>query len=102
MNAIEGSEMGLWQLTPKRGPRSENWNRSSYNGNEGSVIVRAASEDDARLVAADHFEQHAHSQNTLFSPWCCDTDTDISPSDDDRFAQHGPAEVLYPRVTAED
>jgi hypothetical protein len=97
MNSAKGPEMALWKLTPKAGKRSENWSRSSYQGTGDAVIVRAATKDDARLLAACEFHQDIPSQSTLFSPWNTDTDTEIAPYIGDEYSQDGKPEVLHPK-----
>ncbi|MEK7992865.1 MAG: hypothetical protein AAB403_03575 [Planctomycetota bacterium] len=88
--------MKLWQLTPMKGQRSENWKRSSYDGSDGPVIVRAPDEDSARGRAACAFEQQAESRNTLFSPWMMDTDTEISECTNSSFPTAGSEQILHP------
>jgi hypothetical protein len=59
--------MPIWKLNPIN-LQAEDWKRSTY---KGDAIIRAKDEDEARDVAACHFDHAAliTTPKTLLSPW---------------------------------
>ena len=89
--------MPLWQLLPLDST-SDHWRASTY---QGEVLVRAASEAEARATAtAKFFRAYARTPGDplLFSPWGqsavvgCQR-VEGSPADD-----QGPTSVVYPHL----
>ena len=59
--------MPIWKLSPIN-LQAEDWKRSTY---KGDAIIRAKDENEARDVAACHFDHAAliTTPKTLLSPW---------------------------------
>jgi len=87
--------MKVWRLLPRDDHRSENWQRSLYDGNHGAVIVRAHSTLEARMIAAQFFERPACS-STLANPWMQEADTSVEEDAASDFPAEGEAGVLQP------
>jgi hypothetical protein len=80
-----------WRLTPLKRLNSQ-WAFSTYRG---EAYVRAASEQTARVFAAERFASGlaAVSPN---SPWLSDVFTKAEVVEDERFASVTTAGVVYP------
>lgn len=89
----------LWRLTPVDGNDSPNWRRTVYHGEEGAVIVRAFSAEEARSLASAALDcDHPTLGGTLPSPWATETDTAIEEFEDPQYGDGQYPEVLFPKV----
>lgn len=58
--------MPIWRLEPQQ-VDSPHWQASTY---QGTAIVRAASEQEARYLASQHFAKASQrADDTLLNPW---------------------------------
>jgi hypothetical protein len=80
-----------WKLTPLKRFSSE-WAFSTYHG---EAYVRAASEQSARVFAAERFASGLAAIPPN-SPWLSDAFTDAEVVEDERFASVTTAGVVYP------
>jgi hypothetical protein len=88
--------MPFWQLLPIDST-SDHWRASTY---KGEVIVRAASEPEARSTAtAMFFTAYARTPGDpiLFSPWGQPALVRCQRVEGLPYDDHGPAAVVYPR-----
>ena len=89
--------MPIWQLTPID-RTSDHWQTSTY---QGDVIVRAASEDEARTTAKSEFIKPAEKVpygDTLLSPWDKPELVSCQRLEHSNYEEKGPAAILYPQA----
>jgi hypothetical protein len=87
--------MAIWKLTPTE-KASDCWGRSTY---KGPVIVRAPSEQQARLEAKrkfDIFAKRVPGGDTLFNPWDQPDLVSCHRVENSHYPEDGPVEVLEP------
>jgi hypothetical protein len=87
--------MPIYKLTPID-KISNHWRASTHRD---YVIVRAASEDEARKKATSEFgiaAQREPGRNTLFSPWEQPNIVSCQRLEKSNYEEKGPAAVLYP------
>ena len=93
---LEGNaSMPFWRLLPSDST-SDHWRASTYTG---EVIVRAASEADARSIAAATFfraYERIPGEPPLSSPWHQPTVVACQRVEHVPYDDHGPAAVVYP------
>jgi len=89
--------MRIWKLTPLD-KTSDHWQASTHKGH---VIVRAASEDEARNKATAEFTiatKRIRGGDTLFSPWGQSNLVSCQRLENSNFEEKGPVAVLYPDI----
>ncbi len=87
--------MAIWRLEPID-TTNHNWRASSY---VGSVLIRAADEQRARVIATRAFGIAARlvaGMDVPVIPWDYDGLSDCSRANDTTFAEEGPDEILDP------
>jgi hypothetical protein len=87
--------MPLWQLLPINST-SDHWRTSTY---QGEVIVRAASEVEARSTAMATFSrayERGPGETIFGSPWGQPALVGCQRVEGLPFDDHGPAAVVYP------
>ena len=89
----EEETMPIWKLEPQN-PDSPHWQASTY---EGTVIVRAASEQDARHVVMQAFTKGSPQvEDTLLNPWGQEPLVFCTRVHDSGYDEDGQDEVLEP------
>jgi hypothetical protein len=91
--------MPIWQLEPID-ISSQHWSASTYNG---TVIVRAGTEKDARRLAASTFGCAAPvnvGHPIAAVPWDNSQVVSCSPLKQSSYPENGADEILEPRSTA--
>lgn len=89
-------QMRIYKLTPIN-PTYDGWRYSSFNG---QVIVRAATEIDARQLASLAFSRMAPvipGQETAGDPWSQGSQVDCAVFEDRRHPIDGLPEILEPK-----
>lgn len=89
--------MPIWKLSPTD-KRSDHWKASTY---KGDVIVRAASEGEARAKATSEFRiatKKVLGGNTLFSPWDQPDLVICNRLENSSYEEKGPIAILYPNT----
>ena len=81
----------IWQLTPIDSAATADWDRSVIRPRP--IVVRAASEQAARRVAAAAFGTGSWGEPTT-SPWAEDGAVQCDRMEDERWPTHGRAEIL--------
>jgi hypothetical protein len=86
--------MPIWKLEPQN-PDSPHWQASTY---QGPVIVRAASEQEARHLAMQRFAKAGQrAEDTLLDPWGQEPLVFCTRLHDTRYDEDGKDEVLEPQ-----
>ena len=89
--------MPIWKLTPLD-KTSDHWKRSTHKDH---VIVRAATEDQAREKAVSEFDIAAEGVpggNTLFNPWDQPELVSCQRLENSNYEEKGPVAFLYPDI----
>ncbi len=89
--------MPIWKLTPID-KTSDHWRASTYKDH---VIVRAASEDEARNKADLEFAiatKKVPGGDTLFCPWGQPNLVSCQRLENSNYEEKGPVAVLYPDI----
>ncbi|MFQ5683585.1 MAG: hypothetical protein ACE5HC_09965 [Candidatus Binatia bacterium] len=89
--------MPIWQLTPID-KASDHWQASTH---KGEVIVRAASEGEARAKATAEFiiaTRKVPGRETLFSPWKQPNLVSCQRLEHSKYEEKGPVAVLDPNT----
>jgi hypothetical protein len=87
--------MPIWELTPVD-KTSDHWRASTHKNH---IIVRAASEDEARAKATSEFiiaTKQVPAGDTLFSPWNQANLVSCQRLEHSNYGEEGPVAVLYP------
>jgi hypothetical protein len=85
--------MSIWKLEPQQAD-SPHWQASTYYG---PVTVRAASEQEARHLAAQHFAKgSARAEDTLLNPWGQEPLVLCTRVQGSGYGEEGKDEILEP------
>lgn len=86
--------MSIWKLEPQQAD-SPHWQASTY---QGPVTVRAASEQEARHLAAQHFAKGGgRAEDTLLNPWSQEPLVLCMRVQESGYGEEGKDEILEPR-----